>query len=111
MSLKTRVWRLLGKLDRRITLTEDAVEQTRGAVNDMLDIGTDMRGKTARIDSSVERIERAVVELARTVADAMQSQRDEREIRAGLAKEVMRLSGRVDTVERHVEEGRPNGAA
>jgi hypothetical protein len=107
VSLKTRVWRLLGKFDRRVTLVESAVDRVEGAVNNLLVIGAELRAAAANMRATAERLERAVAELSDTVQnDVLRAMADERQIRAGLGQEVMRLSGRVDTVERG-----PRGAA
>lgn len=100
MSIRTRVWRLLGKFDRRLTLAEDRVESAVGACHDTLEIATELKATAARLEA-------AVAEQGSTLGDAFRSLRDERERRAGLGTEVMRLSGRVDTLER----GERGGAA
>jgi hypothetical protein len=100
MSLKTRVWRLLGKYDRRLTLAEDRIELAVGACHQTLEVATELRAVAARLEA-------AVAEQGKTLGQAFESMRDERERRIGLGKEVMSLSGRVDTVERRG----PSGAA
>lgn len=97
MSLKTRVWRLLGKFDRRLVLVEDTVDEIRGVVHDVLAVVTELR---AEMRSSTSRIEAAVVEQGKTLGSAYAAMADERERRGGLGQELMRLSGRIDALER-----------
>lgn len=108
MSLKTRIWRILGKLDRRTTLIEDVVQQTSGAVVDVLEIATDLKATAANLNATAARLEAAVVEQGKTLDRAMVTVNDERHRRAGLGAEVLELRHRVGLLE---EERRPNGAA
>lgn len=105
MSLKTRIWRLLGKFDRRLVLAEDRIESAVGACHQTLEVATELRAIAARLEA-------AVVEQGKTLGDAFETMRDERTRRVELGKQVMYLSGRVDTIERAYEVDRgPNGAA
>lgn len=108
MSIKSRVARLLGKFDRRVTLVEDSVERIEGAVDNILEMTTEMRAVARRLEGTAERLERAVSEQGKTLGNTLEGQRSESLIRAGLGREVMRLSARVDKLERGPE---PNGAA
>jgi hypothetical protein len=114
MSLKSRVVRILTKLERRATLAEDSVERSEAVVLDVLAITTELRAAAANLQTTANQLKAAVAEQGDTLANAMQGMRDESKRRAGLGKELMRESARLDEVERrlnHIEEGRPNGAA
>lgn len=80
--LKT-IRRILRRFHRRLALVEDQAD---------------------RIEAAVERIERAVVELSRTVRDAMGTQKDESERRAGIGRGLLELSSRTDNLERDVRQ-------
>lgn len=110
MSVRKRVWKLLGKFDRRVVLVEDAVERVGGAVENILAIVAEHRAAYAN-DSA--RLERAMLELSRTVRDMLDSMADERERRAGVGREQMRQSSELDHLDRRVTalEGRRSGAA
>jgi hypothetical protein len=99
VSLKTRVWRLLGKLDRRVTLIEDTADEMRGVMHDVLSVVTELR---AEMRTGVSQIRAAVVEQGRTMDNTLESVRDERDRRAGLGREVMAQSARIDRLERRV---------
>jgi hypothetical protein len=104
--LKTRVWKLLGKFDRRVTLVESAAERTEGAVDDMLAIATELKAtaailsaKAESLDRTATRLEAAVCEQGKTIAGVLETQRDEGERRAGLGKELL---GRIYRVEQRI---------
>jgi len=100
MSIKTRVWRLLGKFDRRLTLVESTAERTEGAVDDMLAIATELKATAANLSATAARLEAAVAEQGRTLGGMLDTAHDERERRAGIGREQMAQSGRLDRVER-----------
>jgi hypothetical protein len=107
MSIRTRVWKLLGKFDRRLTLVESAVERIEGAVDDMLAIATELKAMAAnlnaavtRLEAAVPRLEAAVTEQGRTLGSMLDTVQDERERRAGIGREQMAQSGRLDYLER-----------
>jgi hypothetical protein len=102
VNLRRAVVRVLRTFGRRLSLVEDSAERSaRAAEQSAL--------AAARTEATAERIERAVAELGSTVNDdLLKAMADERSRRAGLGTEVMRLSSRVDSLERH---GGPNGAA
>jgi hypothetical protein len=106
LSLKTRVWKLLGKFDRRVTLVEDTAERIEGAVHDMLEVATELKAtaailsaKARSLDGTAERLERAVREQGKTLATVLDTQKDEGERRAGLGKEIF---GRLYVVEQRL---------
>lgn len=120
MSLRGRVRRLFAKFDRRVTLVEDCVERVEvlvagidkatqratGAVNDMLQIGTDLKATAALLRRGEVELRTAVAELGRTVhEDLLKAMADERERRAGLGADLMELKYRVAELE-----GRANGS-
>jgi predicted nucleic acid-binding Zn-ribbon protein len=100
VSLRGRVHRLLGKFDRRVTLVESAAERIEGAVENILEIASELR---AEFRATALELKTAVAEIGKTVNDdLLQAMADERERRAGLGREVMAQSSRLDTVERRI---------
>jgi hypothetical protein len=113
VSLKSRVVKILTKLERRSTLAEDSVERAEAVVLDVLDMTTELKAVAAMLQATASRLEVAVAEQGKTLSGVLDGLRDERQRRAGMGREafgrIFEVEQRLDALER--EERPTNGAA
>lgn len=92
MNIRRAVHRVLRSFGLRLTRVE-------GAVDDMLEIGTELKAMAANLSTTAERLERAVAEQGRTLSQQLDTIHDERQRRAGIGQQVMELDSRVSRLE------------
>jgi len=73
--------------------------RTEGAVNDMLDIATELKETSAALRTTASRLEAAVSEQGDTLANALEGIRDESKRRIGLGRQVMEHEHRLGRLE------------